>query len=54
LAANLMTVTFHGAPQRSFTGFAGIADGYLFATLDGIFIVQLNCPHTSMPLPLKT
>jgi hypothetical protein len=20
---------------------------------DGIFIVQLNCPHTSMPLPLK-
>jgi hypothetical protein len=22
--------------------------------VDGIFIVQLNCPHTSMPLPLKT
>src|SRR5258708_38996210 len=22
--------------------------------VDGIFIVQLNCPHTPMPLPLKT
>src|ERR1700712_2524896 len=22
--------------------------------VDGIFIVQLNCPHTSMPFPLKT
>ena len=22
--------------------------------VDGIFIVQLNCPYTSMPLPLKT
>ena len=21
--------------------------------VDGIFIVQLNCPRTSMPLPLK-
>ena len=22
--------------------------------VDGIFILQLNCPYTSMPLPLKS
>ena len=28
--------------------------GSVARPVDGIFIVQLNCPHTSTPLPLKT
>jgi hypothetical protein len=35
--------------------FVGTANVFVYyRQVDGIFIVQLNCPHTSMPLPLKT
>ena len=40
--------------KRAKFALAHYVHGSVARHVDGIFIVRLNCPHTSMPLPLKT
>ena len=40
--------------KKARSALAHYVDGSVARPVDGIFIVQLNCPRTSMLLPLKS